>query len=281
MSITPIEQNKVSMPATPKPLYAQVRDLLLERVKAGEWSPGESLPNEFLLSSSYNVSIGTIRRAVSELEMNGVLLRKQGRGTYVAGVGQTPLEDKFAGPVGLDGQRLNLAYELSVIDQRPATSVEAASLKLDASDTVYDVLQHVTHADRTIGLERSAVSARRFPRLETQLRYGQHLYPVLAEYGCLITRVEDTIGIGEAADMARRLALTAEAQVLLVHRRALALDNEVVEVRLGRYLPAKVRWSTQGGDPHGRNPAPGKSPPPRRHGRQSSAFAGRPGRAPA
>ena len=85
--------------ATPKPLYAQVRDLLMARIRSGEWAAGESLPNEHVLSSDFDVSIGTVRRAVAELEANGVLLRKQGRGTYVSGNGISALEAKFCAPL--------------------------------------------------------------------------------------------------------------------------------------------------------------------------------------
>ncbi len=81
--------------AVSKPLYGQVRELLLGRIGRGEWSPGESLPNEFVLASQFEVSVGTIRRAIEGLEDSGVVVRKQGRGTYISGQGAQALQNKF------------------------------------------------------------------------------------------------------------------------------------------------------------------------------------------
>ena len=69
-----------------------------------------------------------------------------------------------------------------------------------------------------------------FPRLETQLRFGQHLYPVLADYGCLVTRVDETIGL-DAADalVAAPLGIETGRPLLYVERRAIALDDMAVE----------------------------------------------------
>lgn len=92
-------------PASRKPLYAQVREQLLARIRGGEWGVGENLPNEYVLSSEFEVSIGTVRRAVTDLEANGVVVREQGRGTYVAGRGPAALQEKFAALRGLDGER--------------------------------------------------------------------------------------------------------------------------------------------------------------------------------
>jgi DNA-binding GntR family transcriptional regulator len=65
------------------PLFQQVRDALLERIKAGEWKPGLPLPNEGELAREYRVSSGTIRKSLDILEAQRVITRKQGRGTFV------------------------------------------------------------------------------------------------------------------------------------------------------------------------------------------------------
>ncbi len=84
----------------------------------------------------------------------------------------------------------------------------------------------------------------RLPRLETQLRFGQHLYPVLADYGLLITRVDDTVGVDTASpDAAAQLGCLPGEALLLVTRRAFALDGQAVELRAGRYLPAAIRYA--------------------------------------
>ena len=68
-----------------RPLYSQVREILLSRIDRGDWSEGELLPNEFQLATEFGVSVGTIRRAVGGLEEAGIVVRKQGRGTFLPG----------------------------------------------------------------------------------------------------------------------------------------------------------------------------------------------------
>ncbi len=244
MTTTALAPSPLQRLTTPKPLYAQVRDMLLQRVKAGEWAAGETLPNEFVLSEAYSVSIGTIRRAVAELETCGVLVRKQGRGTFVGGHGPTALQDKFARLVSPGGERLQLDYELARLIRRAATPEEATALRLGGGE-VFEIVQHVTIADRSVGIEVSVLDAARFPRLDTQLRYGQNLYPVIADYGSIVTRVDEAVGVTNDADMARRLGLAFDAALLTVTSTAFALDGEPVEYRYSHYAAAKVVWSSK------------------------------------
>jgi GntR family transcriptional regulator len=226
------------------PLYAQVRDRLLTRVRAGEWGAGESLPNEQTLSMDFDVSIGTVRRAVAELEANGVLVRKQGRGTFVSGAGPHALQQRFCGLRSPDGARLSLCFDLIELSRRPATPEEAALLPAAAAHNVAVIVQRVASASRTIGMETSLVPAALVPRLETQLRFGQHLYPVLADYGLLVTRVDDTIGIGRAdASEADAIGCATGTALLRVSRRTFAIDGRPVELRSACYLPDLVHYA--------------------------------------
>lgn len=231
-------------PASRKTLYAQVREQLLARIRGGEWGAGENLPNEYVLSSEFDVSIGTVRRAVADLEVNGVLVREQGRGTYVAGRGSAALQEKFAALRGLDGGRIVTAFELVAMSRRPATADEMLVLAKANEDGVVEVVQRVEAAGLPVGLEQSVLPASLFPRLDTQLRFGQHLYPVFADYGFLITRVEDTISVETAGrDVAEKLGCLVGAPLLHVIRLSVALDGETVERRLSHYLPDRVRYT--------------------------------------
>jgi GntR family transcriptional regulator len=66
------------------PLYAQIKSLLLHSLQAGEWGPGQAIPSEQELAQRYGVSQGTVRKAVDELAADGRVLRRQGKGTFVA-----------------------------------------------------------------------------------------------------------------------------------------------------------------------------------------------------
>ena len=67
-----------------KPLYAQVREQLMRRLVDGVWLPGMLLPSEMELARQLNVSQGTVRKALDSMTADNLVLRRQGRGTYVA-----------------------------------------------------------------------------------------------------------------------------------------------------------------------------------------------------
>jgi GntR family transcriptional regulator len=67
-----------------QPLYRQIKYLITESLVSGEWRPGESIPSEIELAHRYSVSQGTVRKAVSELAEQKLLVRHQGKGTFVA-----------------------------------------------------------------------------------------------------------------------------------------------------------------------------------------------------
>ncbi|MEP7084316.1 MAG: GntR family transcriptional regulator [Betaproteobacteria bacterium] len=67
-----------------RPLYLQITDLLTRSLDAAEWKPGESIPSEFVLAARYGVSQGTVRKAIDALAAQNLVVRRQGKGTFVA-----------------------------------------------------------------------------------------------------------------------------------------------------------------------------------------------------
>ncbi len=66
------------------PLYRQIKNLILQGLASGEWRPGEAIPSEAELAVRFNVSQGTVRKAIDEMAAENLVVRKQGKGTYVA-----------------------------------------------------------------------------------------------------------------------------------------------------------------------------------------------------
>ena len=71
-------------PPSFRPLYEQIKVLLTQSLIAGEWHPGESIPSEQDLAQRFKVSQGTVRKAIDALAAENILIRRQGRGTFVA-----------------------------------------------------------------------------------------------------------------------------------------------------------------------------------------------------
>jgi len=66
------------------PLYRQIKSLILQALDSGEWQPGEAIPSETELAARFSVSQGTVRKAIEEMAAENLLVRRQGKGTFVA-----------------------------------------------------------------------------------------------------------------------------------------------------------------------------------------------------
>ncbi len=78
--------NRLAHDSSPtfSPLYRQIRELLTRSLESGEWRPGEMIPSESELAARFGVSQGTVRKAIDEMSAEHLLVRKQGRGTFVS-----------------------------------------------------------------------------------------------------------------------------------------------------------------------------------------------------
>ena len=77
------------------PLYQQIKGLILQSLQQGEWKPGEAIPSEIDLAARFRVSQGTVRKAIDELAADNLLVRRQGRGTFVATHAEQHVQYRF------------------------------------------------------------------------------------------------------------------------------------------------------------------------------------------
>ena len=84
----------LSVPAF-SPLYQQIKALILQSLQAGEWKPGEGIPSEMDLATRFRVSQGTVRKAIDELAAENLLVRRQGKGTFVATHAERQVQYRF------------------------------------------------------------------------------------------------------------------------------------------------------------------------------------------
>jgi GntR family transcriptional regulator len=229
-----------------KPLYSQVRDMLATRISAGEWGPGAMLPNETTLATSFGVSIGTIRRAVEGLEDMGLVVRKQGRGTYVGGLGGTAAADRLSRLRGASGAALKLTWHIDEQFRRVATAAEIVRLQLSGPSEVLEIRTIVSSRNVRIGIETSVLPGIIASSLTRPPEGGLSLYALLGASGHLVTSVEEQISAGEADEaVARILRAPARSPLLEVRRLALGIDQRPVELRHGRYLGLHVGYANR------------------------------------
>ena len=69
-----------------RPMYLQIMEQIRARIAAGDWPPGKELPSIRALAAGLNVSVITIKRAYLDLETEGVIVTRHGKGSFVADV---------------------------------------------------------------------------------------------------------------------------------------------------------------------------------------------------
>jgi GntR family transcriptional regulator len=220
-----------------KPLYQQVRDLLVGRIAAGTWRPGEVLPSEFQLAAEFKVSQGTVRKALDEMAQRHLLVRQQGKGTFVATHTPQRALFHFFHLVADDGARALPDHRLLSVRAAKATKPEAVRLEIRLGAGIFRIRRLRLLGDRVAIVESIVLPATLFPGLER--RDGalpNELYRFYEQaYGVAVARaVEWLKAVAARPDEARFLGLKPGAPLLEIDRLAHALDGRAVEWRVSR-----------------------------------------------
>jgi GntR family transcriptional regulator len=220
---------------TSQPLYKEVKSRITRSLIAGEWKPGAAIPSESRLSAQFQVSVGTIRKAIDELVAEKIVIRQQGRGTFVT----IHTEDRqfyyFFHIVSKDGGKEPPTHELLSLQTVKADAETAAQLGLKAGERVQRIYNVLKLAGEPVIFDELRVAATRFPDL-TAATFGARdgtIYGLYqARYGINVVRISERLSAAVVpARIARVLALTAESPVLVIKRVAYTYHDEPVELR--------------------------------------------------
>ena len=233
-----------SQAATPafSPLYQQIKGLILQSLQASEWKPGESIPSEMELAARYRVSQGTVRKAIDELASGHLLIRKQGKGTFVATHAEHQVQYRFLKLVPNQGD-LNTEgpAQREIVDCKRlrATAEIARALALRSGDTVLQVRRVLSFANMPTILEDLWLPGAPFKGLTAE-RLADYHGPMYAlfetEFGVRMVRAEEKIR-AVLPDKAQRelLQLPANTPLLSVERIAYTYNDTPMELRRGFY----------------------------------------------
>src|SRR5512139_1033862 len=145
------------------PLYRAAKRALLSAIESGRIAPGQPLPSESALSAALRVSIGTLRHAVDELVAEHILVRQQGRGTFVATHDANRFLFQFFHVERRDGTREVPQVELlSFARERLDDAEVAEALHLQAGDPVFAIENRLSLQGRPVVLDLLRVSALMF-----------------------------------------------------------------------------------------------------------------------
>jgi GntR family transcriptional regulator len=118
------------------PLYQQIKTLILRSLQAGEWKPGDMIPSEFDLAARFRVSQGTVRKAIDELATDNLLVRRQGKGTFVATHAEQQIQYRFLRLMPDDGSDRGMARRLLDCRRTRAPADVARMLDCKSGDAV-------------------------------------------------------------------------------------------------------------------------------------------------
>lgn len=221
-----------------QPLYRQVRDQIVESLVSNEWRPNEIIPSEKQLAVRYGVGISTIRAAIGELAASGVLVRTQGKGTFVARHSERGNEYRFFNVVSNIGESVSFHRELLSLRKEKADIKTATRLKIPHGrrvPTIYRLRIKLSAASTEMALAEIIVPAHLFPDLDSKaVPDGRgSLYALYqANYGVNIIRVVESLyAVRAAAIIAKALGIDATEPLLQIVRTGFTFNDVPVELR--------------------------------------------------
>lgn len=230
-----------------RPLYVQVRDQLVRRLIEGEWQPGQLIPSEIELAREIGVSQGTIRKALDAMTTENLLIRRQGRGTFVARPEESRILFQFFRLVPDDGKPS--FPDSAILDRRQAgaTAQEAEALALLPGAPVWRIERVRTLAGAPLLVETITLSDARFPRFDELAAIPNNVYGLYSErWGITIGRASEKLKAIAATPVdADALGCAAGTPLLSITRIALDLESKPVELRVSRCLSETVHYSSE------------------------------------
>ena len=224
------------------PLYQQIKGLILQSLQQGEWKPGEVIPSEFDLAARYKVSQGTVRKAVDELAAENLLVRRQGRGTFVGTHAEQQAQYRFlrlvpdSGTIDSEGPAQRDFVDCK---RQRATADVARLLGLRTGDPVLQARRLLRFNGVPTILEDIWLPGGPFKGLTAE-RLSQYHGPMYAlfesEFGVRMVRADEKIrALAPDAAQAALLEVPATTPLLSVERIAYTYNDVPMELRRGLY----------------------------------------------
>ena len=221
-----------------RPLYLQIKDLLVRSLETGEWRPGEAIPSELVLAARYGVSQGTVRKAIDALAADNYVVRRQGKGTFVA----THTEEaqssfRFLRIRADDGGGELPASRLIDVRRGKAGAEVARLLEMKPGDPVIVVRRALEWGGRAVVVDDITLPAALFrgltrAKLES---YAGSMYGFFeTQFGVRMLNAQERIkAVPADATAAEALGIAPGTPLLAVDRVAFTYGGRPVEYRRG------------------------------------------------
>jgi len=225
------------------PLYQQIKGLILQSLQSGEWKPGEGIPSEMDLAARYRVSQGTVRKAIDELANGNLLIRRQGKGTFVATHAEQQVQYRFLKLMpDLGDPKSEGPAQRQIIDcKRSRANAEIGrALAIRTGDAVLQVCRVLSFAGAPTILEQLWLPGAPFKGLTAE-RLSDYDGPMYAlfetEFGVRMVRAEEKIkAVVPDAAQCKLLEIKSHTPLLSVERTAYTYNDTPMELRRGFYV---------------------------------------------
>lgn len=230
------------------PLYRQVEKQILQCLAEGEWKPGGQLPTESQLAERFGVAVFTIRAGIAELVAANILVRKQGKGTFVARHTRQRQRYQFSHVFGNDGLQMFPDRELISFrrETAPAPLQEILRLRGETRPAIFEIECLLTTGLQRVAAMQITLPAKKFAGLtaRTIRASDENLYAVYQDScGVNVIRIEERVHAAVAASaIARALKIAPGSPLLRIERIAYTYNDVPVEFRVRHLDAAKYHY---------------------------------------
>lgn len=229
------------------PAYIRLRDTFTARIAKGDWTPDQPIPSEARLAEEFDVSIGTVRKAVDGLVDEGLLERRQGSGTRVRAPSFDATLFRFFPIRETDGSPLSIPSS-HILSRSLAQAPDTAARVLDTGQVI-KIVRLRCLSDQPVLFEEIYIPASRFAGFETlpDARLGPLLYPLYFEhFGVMVKRASDEVSFGQASErIAQQLQVRPGDPLAVIERTAFDIENTPIEWRIASGSATKFRYRSE------------------------------------
>ncbi len=228
-----------------RPLYRQVYDIIVNKVAEGVWRPGEAIPSEHALARELGVSQGTMRKVLDALTAEKLLVRHQGKGTFIAENTQERSLFRFFRMVRPGGERVTPTMGDQSVRVRVARVADQQKLDLAKGAKVVEINRVRLVDGKPTIRETIILPSLLFPKIEDRMPLPNTLYSLYqTDFGINIVSANEELRADLATpDDQRLLAAPAGASILCIDRLALSLQDRKVEWRISRVYARDLTYS--------------------------------------
>jgi GntR family transcriptional regulator len=231
------------------PLYQQIKALITQSLQSGEWKPGELIPSEVELASRFKVSQGTVRKAIDELSAENLVVRRQGRGTFVATHHEARAQFRFLRLMPDSGEVHNPDNRILEVKRTRAPADVARQLDMKSGDSVIFIRRVQAFDGVPTILEELWLPGALFKGLTAE-RLNEYKGPMYGlfetEFGTRMIRATESIrAVSADPAVAQMLGVAAGAPLLSLERVSFTYGDKPVEVRKGLYLTDRHHYQNE------------------------------------